>query len=219
MSSVRVVVVDDAVLLQEGIRQLLVAGGCEVVATVGNVPDLRETLAADDSIDVVILDIRMPPTHTDEGVRALEELRAEGSDVGVLLLSMYSSPMLALRALSAGGATGYLLKDRVKDGATLVDAVRAVADGGAVVDPEVVALLMHARGASNGMSALTAREREVLQLMAEGASNTGIARRLVLSVKTIDTHIEHIMDKLGLVSSTDEHRRVRAVLEYLRSER
>lgn len=219
MSSVRVVVVDDAVLLQEGVRQLLVAGGCEVVATVGNVPDLRETLAADDSIDVVILDIRMPPTHTDEGVRALEELRAEGSDVGVLLLSMYSSPMLALRALSAGGATGYLLKDRVKDGATLVDAVRAVADGGAVVDPEVVALLMHARGESNGMSALTAREREVLQLMAEGASNTGIARRLVLSVKTIDTHIEHIMDKLGLGSSTDEHRRVRAVLEYLRSER
>jgi len=219
MSSVRVVVVDDAVLLQEGIRQLLVAGGCEVVATVGNVPDLRETLAADDSIDVVILDIRMPPTHTDEGVRALEELRAEGSDVGVLLLSMYSSPVLALRALSAGGATGYLLKDRVKDGATLVDAVRAVADGGAVVDPEVVSLLLHARGESNGMSALTAREREVLQLMAEGASNAGIARRLVLSVKTIDTHIEHIMDKLGLVSSTDEHRRVRAVLEYLRSER
>jgi len=219
MSSVRVVVVDDAVLLQEGIRQLLVAGGCEVVATVGNVPDLRETLAADDSIDVVILDIRMPPTHTDEGVRALEELRAEGSDVGVLLLSMYSSPVLALRALSAGGATGYLLKDRVKDGATLVDAVRAVADGGAVVDPEVVSLLLHARGESNGMSALTAREREVLQLMAEGASNAGIARRLVLSVKTIDTHIEHIMDKLGLVSSTDEHRRERAVLEYLRSER
>jgi len=219
MSSVRVVVVDDAVLLQEGIRQLLVAGGCEVVATVGNVPDLRETLAADDSIDVVILDIRMPPTHTDEGVRALEELRAEGSDVGVLLLSMYSSPVLALRALSAGGATGYLLKDRVKDGATLVDAVRAVADGGAVVDPEVVSLLLHARGESNGMSALTAREREVLQLMAEGASNAGIARRLVLSVKTIDTHIEHILDKLGLVSSTDEHRRVRAVLEYLRSER
>ena len=127
--------------------------------------------------------------------------------------------MLALRALSAGGATGYLLKDRVKDGATLVDAVRAVADGGAVVDPEVVALLIRARSEWNGMNALTNREREVLQLMAEGASNTGIARRLVLSVKTVDTHIEHIMDKLGLVSSADEHRRVRAVLEFLRSQR
>lgn len=219
MSSLRVVVADDAVLLREGIRQLLVAGGCEVVAAVGNVPELRAALVADDSIDVVLLDIRMPPTHTDEGVRALEELRAEGCEVGVLLLSMYSSPMLALRALSAGGATGYLLKDRVKDGATLVDAVRAVAGGGAVVDPEVVALLIRARGESNGMSALTTREREVLQLMAEGASNAGIARRLVLSIKTIDTHIEHIMDKLGLVSTAEEHRRVLAVLEYLRSER
>lgn len=215
----RVVVADDAALLREGLRQLLAAGGCDVVATVGDASELHAALEADDDIDVVILDIRMPPTHTDEGLRALEELRAEGSSVGVLLLSMYSSPILALRALSAGGATGYLLKDRVKDGETLVDAVRTVAAGGSVVDPDVVALLMRARGETSGIGALTSREREVIQLMAEGASNAGIASRLVLSVKTVDTHIEHIMDKLGLISSAEEHRRVRAVLEFLRSER
>ena len=130
---------------------------------------------------------------------------------------MYASPLLALRALSAGGATGYLLKDRVKDGATLVDAVRTVAKGGVVVDPEVVAMMVRATGQRRMVDQLTPREQEVLQLMAEGRSNLGIAESLHLSVKTVDTHVEHILDKLGLEPSPGEHRRVLAVLELLRS--
>jgi DNA-binding NarL/FixJ family response regulator len=214
----RVLVVDDAVLLREGVRQLLVAGGCEVVSVVGDVDGLHAHLAAHpDDVDALVLDIRMPPTHTDEGIRALEDLRERGSGLGVLLLSMYASPLLALRALSAGGATGYLLKDRVKDGATLVDAVRTVAKGGVVVDPEVVAMMVRATGQRRMVDQLTPREQEVLQLMAEGRSNLGIAESLHLSVKTVDTHVEHILDKLGLEPSPGEHRRVLAVLELLRS--
>jgi DNA-binding NarL/FixJ family response regulator len=131
---------------------------------------------------------------------------------------MYASPTLALRALSAGGATGYLLKDRVKDGDALADAVRAVAAGGSVVDPEVVSLMLSSRQRAHPVDALTAREVEVLKLMAEGRSNLGIARALSISAKTVDSHVEHILDKLAIQPSADEHRRVLAVLEMLRAQ-
>lgn len=213
----RVVVVDDAVLVREGVRQLLVAGGCDVVAVARDVQELRETLATHPDTDVLVLDIRMPPDHTDEGVRVLEQLRAEGSAIGVLLLSMYASPTLAVRALSAGGATGYLLKERVTTGQALVAAVRTVVGGGTVVDPEVVGLLLGSSARPRLVGTLTAREHEVLQLMAEGRSNIGIAEAIHVSVKTVETHVEHILDKLGIEPSPGEHRRVLAVLQLLRA--
>jgi DNA-binding NarL/FixJ family response regulator len=213
----RVVVVDDAVLVREGVRQLLEAGGCEVLAVAGDVAGLRAALTTHPEIEALVLDIRMPPDHSDEGMRLLEELRAEGSTLGVLLLSMYASPTLAVRALSAGGATGYLLKERITTGQALVAAVRSVVSGGTVVDPEVVAMLMGSSGRPRLVDSLTAREQEVIGLMAEGLSNLGIAERLHLSVKTIETHVEHILDKLGIEPSPGEHRRVLAVLELLRA--
>lgn len=212
-----VVVVDDAVLVREGVRQLLVAGGCDVVAVATDVPELHAALEAHPEADAVVLDIRMPPDHSDEGMRALEELRANGVTTGVLLLSMYASPTLAVRALSAGGATGYLLKDRITDGEALVAAVRTIVSGGTVVDPDVVTLLLGSTGRPRLVDALTPREHEVLQLMAEGRSNLGIAEVLTLSVKTVETHVEHILDKLGIEPSPGEHRRVLAVLELLRA--
>jgi len=212
----RVIIADDAVLMREGVRQLLAAGGCDVVGAARDVESMRALLDEQSDVDVLVLDIRMPPGHRDEGLRALEELRAAGNPIGVLLLSMYASPTLAVRALSAGGATGYLLKERVTDGQALVAAVRTVVSGGTVVDPEVVALLLGSTGRSRLVDALTTREREVLQLMAEGRSNLGIAGVLHLSVKTVETHVEHILDKLGIEPSPEEHRRVLAVLELLR---
>jgi DNA-binding NarL/FixJ family response regulator len=213
----RVIVVDDAVLVREGVRQLLVAGGCEVLAVACDVRELHAALAAHPDTDALVLDIRMPPNHSDEGMRVLEELRADGSTLGVLLLSMYASPTLAVRALSAGGATGYLLKERITTGQALVAAVRTVVGGGTVVDPEVVAMLLGSSARPRLLDALTAREHEVIQLMAEGRSNLGIAEGLHLSVKTIETHVEHILDKLGIEPSPGEHRRVLAVLELLRA--
>jgi DNA-binding NarL/FixJ family response regulator len=213
----RVLVVDDAVLVREGVRQLLTAGGCDVVALATDVDGLHHGLADHPDVDVVVLDIRMPPDHSDEGMRALERLRADGTTIGVLLLSMYASPTLAVRALSAGGATGYLLKERITDGEALVAAVRTIVGGGTVVDPDVVALLLGSTGRPRLVDALTVREREVLQLMAEGRSNLGIAGTLHLSVKTVETHVEHILDKLGIEPSPEEHRRVLAVLELLRA--
>ena len=212
----RVIIADDAVLMREGVRQLLVAGGCDVVGAARDVESMRALLDEQSDVDILVLDIRMPPGHRDEGMRALEELRAAGNPIGVLLLSMYASSTLAVRALSAGGATGYLLKERVTDGQALVAAVRTVVSGGTVVDPEVVALLLGSTGRSRLVDGLTAREREVLQLIAEGRSNLGIAGVLHLSVKTVETHVEHILDKLGIAPSPEEHRRVLAVLELLR---
>lgn len=214
-----VVVAEDAPLIREGICQLLAAAGCEVLAALPDAGQLTHVLDENPgAVDVVVLDIRMPPSHTDEGIRALEQLRAHGRPVGILLLSMYASPTLAVRALSAGGATGYLLKDRVKDGSALADAVRTVAAGGSVMDPEVVSLLMASRQGVQAVDMLTARETEVLKLMAEGRSNLGIGRSLGISVKTVDTHVEHILDKLGIQPTEGEHRRVLAVLELLRAQ-
>jgi DNA-binding NarL/FixJ family response regulator len=212
----RVIVVDDAVLVREGVRQLLTAGGCDVLAMATDVPSMRAALATQTDADVVVLDIRMPPDHTDEGMKALEDLRAEGCGIAVLLLSMYASPTLAVRALSAGGATGYLLKERITDGESLVAAVRTVVAGGTVVDPDVVGLLLGSKGRPRLVDALTPREQDVIRLMAEGRSNLGIAQTLHLSTKTVETHVEHILDKLGIEPSPGEHRRVLAVLEMLR---
>jgi DNA-binding NarL/FixJ family response regulator len=213
----QVIVVDDAVLVREGVRQLLVAGGCDVVAEARDAPDLQQTLGNHPDADALVLDIRMPPGHSDEGMRVLEQLRADGATIGVLLLSMYASPTLAVRALSAGGATGYLLKERVTTGQALVAAVRTIVGGRTVVDPEVVSLLLRSTARPRLVGTLTAREHEVLTLMAEGRSNIGIADARHLSVKTVETHVEHILDKLGIEPSPGEHRRVLAVLELLRA--
>ena len=213
----QVIVVDDAVLVREGVRQLLVAGGCDVVAEARDAQELQERLATHSDADALVLDIRMPPDHSDEGMRVLEQLRAEGSTIGVLLLSMYASATLAVRALSAGGATGYLLKERITTGQALVAAVRTIVGGGTVVDPEVVSLLLRSTARPRLLGTLTAREHEVLKLMAEGRSNIGIGEALHVSVKTVETHVEHILDKLGIEPSPGEHRRVLAVLELLRA--
>ena len=213
--TLRVAVADDAVLLREGIGQILRAGGMDVVASVESADGLLEVVARDPLLDAVVLDIRMPPGHTDEGLRALERLRASGSSVGVLLLSMYTTASYAIRALSAGSGTGYLLKDRVADAGTLVNAVRSVAAGGSVVDPEVVQLLVSARAAAATLDTLSARERDVIRLMAEGKSNVGIAADLHLSLRTVESHIGHIMSKLDVEDSAEGHRRVLAVLRFL----
>lgn len=213
--NVRVAIADDAVLLREGIGQILRAGGLDVVASVGTAEELLAIAADDDELDAVVLDIRMPPSNTDEGLRALEELRARGSTIGVLLLSMYTSAAYAIRAMSSGGGTGYLLKDRVADADTLVRAVRTVASGGSVVDSEVVSMLVAGRVANASLDSLSERERDVLTLMAEGRSNQGIASGLHLSLRTVETHIGHIMAKLEVEDSAEGHRRVLAVLRYL----
>ncbi|WP_313546731.1 response regulator transcription factor [Leifsonia aquatica] len=211
----RVAVADDAVLLREGIGQILRAGGVEVVASVDTAEEVLDLVAADDGIDAIVLDIKMPPTHTDEGLRALESLRADGSTVGILLLSMYTTATYAIRAMTAGSGTGYLLKERVADGETLVNAVRTVAAGGSVVDPEVVQLLVSSRSSERTIETLSARELDVLSRMAEGKSNVGIAAELHLSLRTVESHIGHIMAKLGVEDSAEGHRRVLAVLRFL----
>ena len=213
----RVIVADDAVLSRAGIRQGLVAGGGAGGAVAGDVAELDAALLLAGEIDAIVLDIRMPPDHTDEGMRALESLRSRGSTLGVLLLSMYASPTLAIRAMNGGPGTGYLIKDRVTDGRSLATAVRTVARGGTVVDPEVVAQLVESRRADELVDGLSPREREVLSLMAEGRSNAGIAQMLYLSPKTVESHVAGIMAKLGIPTTPGEHRRVLAVLSLLRS--
>jgi DNA-binding NarL/FixJ family response regulator len=187
----------------------------DVVASVDSAEEVLDLVAGDDGIDAVVLDIKMPPTHTDEGLRALESLRADGSTVGVLLLSMYTTATYAIRAMTAGSGTGYLLKERVADGETLVNAVRTVAAGGSVVDPEVVQLLVSSRSSERTVETLSARELDVLSRMAEGKSNVGIAAELHLSLRTVESHIGHIMAKLGVEDSAEGHRRVLAVLHFL----
>jgi DNA-binding NarL/FixJ family response regulator len=212
---VRVAIADDAVLLREGIGQILRSGGIEVVASVGSAEELLALTEVDDSLDAVVLDIKMPPTHTDEGLRALEELRRRGSTVGVLLLSMYTTATYAIRAMSVGSGTGYLLKDRVADADTLVRAVRTVASGGSVVDSEVVAALVAGRVSGDALGSLSERERDVLTLMAEGRSNSAIAERHVVSERAVEKHVGNIFGKLGLPPSDSDHRRVLAVLAFL----
>lgn len=212
----RVVLADDSVLLREGLCRILLDGGFEVVAQVGNA-DALHTAVALERPDVAIVDVRMPPSHTDEGVRAAERLRAERPDVGILLLSQVieSRRVLGLFQESPAGF-GYLLKDRVLEIDDFLDAVRRVANGGSAVDPAVIARLMGRRTAASPLDELSPREREVLGLMAEGRSNQAICAKLFLSPKTVETHVNRILQKLGLPPAAEDHRRVLAVLAYLR---
>ncbi len=212
----RVVLAEDSVLLREGVARLLEEAGFEVVAQSGNAEDLLRHVAMHKP-DVAVVDIRMPPTHTDEGLVAAREIRERHPDVGVLLLSQYVEPgyAMALLETSAEGV-GYLLKDRVADLEQFGTAVRRVADGGSALDPAVVSELVGRKRADDPLDQLTAREREVLGLMAEGRSNQAIAERLFVTLRAVEKHVTSIFTKLGLPASTDDHRRVLAVLAYLR---
>jgi DNA-binding NarL/FixJ family response regulator len=213
----RVVIADDAVLLREGLARVLREAGLEVVALVGDGEALRETVARLEP-DVAIVDVRMPPTHTDEGTRAAEAIRSEHPDVGVLVLSQVVDAGRALRLVSESpNGFGYLLKDRVLEVEDFVDAVRRVGRGGSAIDPEVVSQLVTAREAREPLDGLTPREKDVLALIAEGRSNQAICEKLFLSPKTVETHVNRIFHKLDLAPTPEGHRRVLAVLAYLRS--
>jgi DNA-binding NarL/FixJ family response regulator len=213
---VRVVIAEDSVLLREGLVRVLIEAEFEVAAQVGTAEDLHAAVRREQP-DVAIVDIRMPPTQTDEGARAAEEIRSEHPEVGILLLSQVVEPRHALKLFSeTPEGFGYLLKDRVLEIDDFVDAVRRVARGGTAMDPEVVAQLLGRRRKSDRLDELTPREREVLGLMAEGRSNQGICGKLFLSPKTVETHVASIFLKLGLQQTPDDHRRVLAVLAYLR---
>lgn len=213
----RVVIADDSVLLREGIARLLVEAGFEVAGLAAGVEALLEAVRAHKP-DVAIIDIRMPPTHTDEGLRAAEAIRAEyGTAVGIVVLSQYVESTFALRLVADGaGGVGYLLKDRVRNLDDFAEAVRRVAHGGSVIDPEVVAQLVRQGRKRMPLDDLSGREKEVLALMAEGRSNQAIGERLFLAPKTIEAHIASIFSKLELVPAEDDHRRVLAVLAHLR---
>ena len=217
-SPIRVVLADDSVLLREGVARLLAEAGFEVAGQCATADALlalvRETLP-----DVAVVDIRMPPTHTYEGLVAADAIRSEhGGKVGVLVLSQYTETAFALRLITDGeGGIGYLLKDRVADVAEFSDAVGRVARGGSVIDPEVVSLLVNRRRTRGPLDDLTDREREVLALMAEGRSNQAICDRLFVTPKTVEAHIASIFSKLELPPAPDDHRRVLAVLAYLRA--
>lgn len=214
---VRVVVAEDLALLREGIASLLTDAGFEVVGEAADAGELMSLIRAKKP-DVAIVDIRMPPTHTDEGIRATKEIRGDFPSIGVLVLSQYLETEFALELIAdGGGSIGYLLKDRVANKREFAEAVRRVAEGDAVIDPEVVMRLVNRRRAANPLDVLTQREREVLGLMAEGLSNRAIVERLYLSPKTVEAHVRSIFTKLGLEPAPDDHRRVLAVLTYLRS--
>jgi DNA-binding NarL/FixJ family response regulator len=212
---VRTVIADDSVLLREGLARVLEGAGFHVVAQVGNAPDLRAAVRREKP-DVAIIDVRMPPTHTDEGAQAARQIRAEHPDVALLVLSQVVEARHALRLFEeTPEGFGYLLKDRVLEIDDFVEAVRRVARGGSAIDPEVVAQLVGRNRRRGPLDDLTPREREVLALMAEGRSNHGICEKLFLSPKTVETHVASIFAKLGLAPAPDDHRRVLAVLAYL----
>jgi DNA-binding NarL/FixJ family response regulator len=213
----RVVIADDSVLLREGLARLLADAGCEVVATVGDASGLlREVKLA--GPDAVIVDIRMPPTHTDEGIAAAHRIRSAHPGIGVLVLSQYLESEYAMQLITdAPEHVGYLLKERVSDVAVVVDALRRVVEGECVVDPTIVSTLLRRPRDPGPLDRLTSREVEVLGLMAEGRSNGAIAERLTMSPKTVEAHVRQILQKLDLQESADDHRRVLAVLQYLRS--
>ena len=214
--AMRVAVADDSVLLREGVVRVLKESGFNVVAQADNGDELMAAIAFDPP-DVVVTDIRMPPTFTDEGLRVAHQIRARYPEVGVLLLSQYVETDFAVELVSAGAARlGYLLKDRVANVQEFTDAVRRVGAGGSVIDPEVVSRLVGRARVASPLDDLTEREREVLALMAEGRSNNAIAERMSLSLKSIEGHVRSIFGKLGLLSTADDHRRVLAVLSFLR---
>jgi DNA-binding NarL/FixJ family response regulator len=213
---VRVVIAEDSVLLREGVARLLEDAGFEVVAQTGSADDVMLKVRSY-SPDVVIVDIRMPPTHTDEGLRAAQEIREKHPGTGVLVLSQYVEPAYALELLAESAeGVGYLLKDRVSDVGEFAAAVRRVAEGGSALDPAIVSQLVGRRRADDPLDSLTPREREVLELMAEGRSNQGIAERLVVTERAVEKHVTSIFGKLRLPPAAEDHRRVLAVLAYLR---
>ncbi|GGN51128.1 DNA-binding response regulator [Streptomyces albiflavescens] len=212
----RIVIADDEVLLREGLARLLAETGHDVVDTVGDANALLRAVERE-SPEVVVADIRMPPTHTDEGLVAAAAIGETHPGVGVLVLSHYLDSRYALRLLEQlPERAGYLLKERVSDVAVLLDALQRIAEGECVIDPTIVSRLMAKKRAAGPLDRLSAREREVLTLMAQGHSNGGIAAQLFLSQRTVEAHVAHIFTKLGVPESADYHRRVLAVLFLLR---
>ena len=212
----QIVIADDVMLTREGIARLLTEAGLEVTGKVGDAASLLRAIR-ETKPDAAIVDIRMPPTHTDEGLVAAQQIRAAHPSVSVLILSQYVEPHYAMRLLEEHpDGVGYLLKERVFDVANLVDALRRLADGETVVDPTIVARLFARRRRADPLDGLSLREREVLALLAEGLSNRAIAGRLFVTERTVEAHVKQIFQKLALSTDPDSHRRVLAVLAYLR---
>jgi DNA-binding NarL/FixJ family response regulator len=215
--TLRVVVAEDSVLLREGLVRLLEEGGCEVVAQAGDAEDLLRKARAHKP-DVAVVDVRMPPDNTDDGLRAALTIRGEQPQTGVLVLSQYIEEQYAIELIGeAHEGVGYLLKERITDISALVDAVRRVASRGSVIDPQVVSQLLRRHRDQDPLDELSEREREVLALMAEGRSNHAIAARLVVSERAVEKHVTSIFSKLRLPPTEDDHRRVLAVLTFLRA--
>jgi DNA-binding NarL/FixJ family response regulator len=212
---VRIVIGEDSALFREGLARLLEDAGHEVVAKAADAPSLVAAVASA-APDLAVIDVRMPPDLTDDGARAARTVRESHPSLGIVLLSQHVETRHSVE-LVASGRFGYLLKDRVFDVDDFLDSLRRVAAGGSALDPEVVARLLGAHRSSDPLGSLTTREREVLALMAEGRTNVGIARRLWLTDRTVETHVGSILGKLGLATSDEDHRRVLAVLMYLSS--
>jgi DNA-binding NarL/FixJ family response regulator len=216
MSDLRVVLAEDDVLLREGLASLLQRSGFEVVGQAGDATGLL-ALVAGQTPDLVVVDIRMPPTHTAEGLDAARQIRTQHPEIGILVLSAHVEVDHAMELLASGRGIGYLLKSRVTDVEEFLDTLGRIAKGGSVVDPTLVAELVAARHRDDPLAELSAREREVLALMAEGRSNAGIAHRLWVTEGTVEKHVRSILTKLTLPETTDDHRRVLAVLTFLDS--
>jgi DNA-binding NarL/FixJ family response regulator len=213
----RIVIAEDAAIMRDGLTQTLTRRGHDVVAAVGDAAALLDAVASHKP-DVAVIDVRMPPTHTDEGLRAARSIRSEHPGVGVLVFSQYVEARSAAELIAGAPAgVGYLLKDRVADVSEFIEAVNRVAHGGTVLDPEVVSQMLGASRRSDSLAALTARERDVLALIAEGRSNTGIAQALVITGGVVEKHIASIFAKLGLAPSDNDNRRVIAAIKYLES--
>jgi DNA-binding NarL/FixJ family response regulator len=210
----RVVVADDDTLLREGLASLLERSGFDIVGQVGDAIDLM-ALVRDKAPELVIVDIRMPPTNTTEGLDAAREIRAEWPDTGILVLSAHVEVEHAMELLESGHKVGYLLKSRITDVADFIDSLERIARGGSVVDPALVMELVSSRRQKDPLAVLSAREREVLALMAEGRSNSGIGRRLWVTEGTVEKHVRSILTKLDLPETDEDHRRVRAVIAFL----
>jgi DNA-binding NarL/FixJ family response regulator len=210
---VRVVIAEDQALLREGLGRLFADAGHEILASAADADELLSAVATHRP-DLVIADIRMPPTFTDEGARAATEIKRVHPEMGVLVLSQHVETTHAVRLVALGGF-GYLLKDRVLDVGEFLAAAQRVAEGGSALDPHVVATLVSGRGDDDPLGELTEREGEVLELMAQGLTNTGVAKRLYLSERTVEAHVRHVLQKLGVPESEDGHRRVLAVLAHL----
>ena len=210
----RVVLAEDDVLLREGLASLLQRAGYQVVGQAGD-PTQLLTLVGEQRPELVVVDIRMPPTHTSEGLQAARQIRAQQPDTAILVLSAHAEVEHAMELLASGRRIGYLLKSRVVDVGEFLDTLGRVARGGSVVDPALVAELVAARRRDDPLAVLSVREREVLGLMAEGRSNAGIARRLWVTEGTVEKHVRAILTKLGLAETHDDHRRVLAVLTFL----